>query len=131
MRIPTWVTPGFWGVVLGALVWWGVLAWGFGWISAAQAKKLANDQTQAAVVAVAAPDCAARFERAADAVTDWKGLKKSADNYDQDDFIKKGGWLGLPRQEIFSSLRDAVADACATQILALKQIDGVKLSSLK
>jgi hypothetical protein len=131
MRIPSWVKPGFWGVVLGALAWWGVLAWGFGWVSARTAKELADDQTQAAVVAVASPYCAARFEQQANAVASWQALKKSADDYNQDEYIEKGGWVALPATRAVRDYADAVASACATQILALKQLNGVTLSSLK
>ncbi len=131
MRIPLWIKPGIWGAVLGALVWWAVLAYGFGWVSAGAAKTLADSQTQSAVVAVAAPDCVGRFEQQANAVASWQALKKSADNYNQTDFIEKGGWIALPGQKTDSDLSGAVADACATQLLALKQIKGVTLSSLK
>ena len=33
MNIPSWIKPGIWGAVLGAVAWWGVLSWGFGWMS--------------------------------------------------------------------------------------------------
>jgi hypothetical protein len=131
VTIPSWIKPGVWGVVLGALAWWGVLSWGFGWVSAQTAKQLADNKMQAAVVAVASPYCAAHFEQQANAVASWQALKKSADDYNQDQFIKKGGWVALPGTENDSDLADAVADACATQLLALKQINGVTLSSLK
>jgi hypothetical protein len=131
MSIPPWVKPGFWGLVLGAFAWWGVLAWGLGWMSPATARQMADDQIQNAVIAVASPYCTERFEQQANAVTSWQALKKSADNYDQSSFIEKGGWVDLPKAKPVSDLADAVANACATQLLALKQINGVKLSSLK
>ena len=131
MLIPSWVKPGFWGLVLGALAWWGVLAWGLGWTSPATARQMADDQTQNAVIAVAAPYCAERFEQQANAVASWQALKKSAANYDQSSFIEKGGWVALPKATPMSDLSDPVANACATRLLALKQINGVTLSSLK
>lgn len=131
MTIPSWVKPGIWGIVIGALAWWGVLSWGFGWVSAAAAKQQADTQTQAAVVAVASPYCVARFEQQPKAVASWQALKKSADNYNQDDYIEKGGWVVLPHHSPGSGLAAAVADSCATQLLALKQLGGVTLSSLK
>jgi hypothetical protein len=131
MGIPSWVKPGIWGVVLGALAWWGVLSWGLGWVSAGTAKQLADNQTQAAVVAAASPYCVARFEQQPNAVASWQALKKSAADYDQSDYIEKGGWAALPNQKPDSDMTAAVADACATQLLALKQLDGVTLTSLK
>ena len=108
-----------------------MLAWGFGWISPGAAQLQADNQTQAAIVAVAAPDCVTRFEHQTDAVTSWHALKKSADNYNQDDYIEKGGWAMVPKQKPDSNLVDAVADACANQLLALKQLNGVTLISAK
>lgn len=131
MKIPSWVKPGVWGVVIGAVAWWGVLSWGMGWVSAGAAKQLADNQTQSAVVATAAPYCVSRFEQQANVVASWQALKKSADNYNQSEFIQKGGWIALPKQTANSDFSEAVADACATQLLALKQINGVTLSSLK
>jgi hypothetical protein len=131
MTIPSWVKPGFWGVVVGALGWWAVLFWGFGWMSAGAAQQLAANQTQTAVVAAAAPYCVQRFEQQPNAVTAWQALKKSANNYDEADFIQKGKWVVLAGQSPDSDLAAAVANACATQLLALKQLNGVTLSSLK
>ena len=131
MTIPMWVKPGLWGVVIGALVWWGVLDWGLGWVSAGKAKQMADNQTQSAVVAAASPYCVSRFELQANAVTSWQALKKAADNYSQDDYIKKGGWEELPGQKLDDDTASAISDACATKLLALKQLDGVTLSSLK
>lgn len=127
--IPSWVKPGIWGIVIGALVWWGVLSWGFGWMSASSAKRLADNQTQTAVVAAATPYCVMRFEQQANPVASWQALKKSAGDYDQSNYIEKGGWATLPDQKSDSDTTSAVADACATQLLALKELNGVKLSS--
>lgn len=131
MRIPSWFKPAFWGAVLGAAAWWIVLATGLGWISSTAAKKLANDQTQAAVVAVASPYCVSRFEQQPDAVKSWQALKKSAADYDQNDFIVKGGWSALPGQKVDPAIATAIAGACATDLLSLKEINGVKLDSAK
>jgi len=131
MKIPSWVKPGIWGAVVGAVAWWAVLAFGFGWMSAGTTKQLADNQTQTAVVAAATPYCVSRFEQQPNAVASWQLLKKSASDYDQSDYVKKGGWATLSGQKPDSDITSAVADACATQLLALKELDGVKLSSAK
>ena len=131
MEIPSWVKPGIWGVVLGAVVWWGVLSLGLGWMSAGTAKRLADDQTQTAVVAAATPYCVARFEQQPNAVASWQALKKSEGNYDQSDYVMKGGWAAVPDQKPDSDITSAVANACATQLLALKEINGTTLISAK
>lgn len=131
MKIPVWIKPSLWGLAIGAVAWWGVLAWGFGWISPNTARQQADNQMQAAVIAVAAPDCVVRFEHQTNAVASWHALKKSADNYDQDGYIEKGGWALVPKQKSDSNIVDAVADACANRLLALKQLNGVILTSAK
>jgi hypothetical protein len=131
MKIPSWVKPGIWGVVLGAVAWWGVLFWGFGWMSAGGAQQLADNQTQTAVVAAATPYCVARFEQQPNAVASWQALKKSSDDYSQSDYLEKGGWATLSGQKPDSAITSAVADSCATQLLALSELNGVKLSSAK
>jgi hypothetical protein len=130
MTIPVWLKPGLLGVAIGALAWWAILASGLGWVSAGTAKQMANSETQSAVVASIAAYCVSRFEQQTNAVASWRALKKAADNYNQDAFIQKGGWILLPGQKLNADTASAVADACATKLLALNQIDGVKLSSL-
>lgn len=131
MQIPAWVKPTLWGVVGGALAWWAILAWGLGWISASAATNLAQQQAEAAVVAAVSPYCVARFEKQANAVAVWQKLKTSAANFNQDDFLVKGGWTALPGKKLDPSYANAVADNCATRLLALKQIGGAKLTSAK
>jgi hypothetical protein len=129
IKIPEWLNPAFWGVVCGALAWWAVLAGGLGWMSPSSASALAQQQTQAAVVAAVSPYCVSRFEQQPDAAAVWKKLNASAANYNQDDFLVKGGWTALPGSKLGSDTANAVADNCATKLLALKQLGGVKLSS--
>lgn len=130
-KIPAWIKPAFWGVVFGALVWWGVLAWGLGWVSPTNAKAMADQEAQSAAVAASAPYCVSRFEDQANAVAAWQKLKKSADNYNQDDFLVKGGWTAAPGAKASSDYASAIADNCATKLLALKQLGGIKLTSAK
>jgi hypothetical protein len=127
--MPSWIKPALWGVVAGAIAWWIVLGAGLGWVSPTTAQKMASDKVQAAVVAVASPYCVSRFEQQANAVASWQALKKSASDYTQDDFIKKGGWAMLPGAKLDSDVADAIASACATNLLSLKEINGVKLDT--
>jgi hypothetical protein len=129
IQIPEWIQPAFWGVIFGAVAWWGVLAWGLGWVSPGSASAMAQQQTQAAVVAAVSPYCLSRFEQQPNAAAVWKKLKASAANYNQDDFLVKGGWTALPGSKLDTDTARAVADNCATELLALKELGGVKLSS--
>ena len=126
--IPTWVKPSFWGVIFGAVAWWAILAWQFGWVSGGVAAQRAAEEAQRAVVAYATPACVARFERQPDAPAAWQKLK-GTNSWKQDDAVRDGGWVGLPDQKLDPNLADAIAGACAPKILALTEIGGTKLTT--
>lgn len=128
LKVPLWVKPAFWGVVVGAVAWWVLLAWQFGWVSAGTAAHMASEAEQKAVVAYAVPACIARFERQPDAATAWKTLK-GTDTWSQSDAVRKAGWVGLPDQKLDSDLADAIASSCTPKILALTEINGTKLTA--
>ncbi len=129
MQIPSWVRPGIWGLICGAVLAWGILAWGLGWVSPRAASAMAQQQSESAVVAAVSPYCVSRFEQQSNAVAAWKKLNTSADNYNQDEFLVKGNWAALPGSRMDADLANAIADKCASSLLALKELDGVKLSS--
>jgi hypothetical protein len=54
MKVPQWLKPGFWGIVVGAL---GIMIIGFtwwGWVLGSTAERLAKDRADGAVTAVLA-----------------------------------------------------------------------------
>lgn len=125
--IPAWTQPALWGALFGAVAWWIALSWGLGWVSPGTAKVAAAKHAQAAVVAYATPACVDRFEAQPGAVAAWKTLKKSED-WSRPDAISKGGWVAMPGQKIDPLMGDAIANACASRLVALKQMDGIILS---
>jgi len=127
MKIPGWMAPGFWGIVIGALGGWLILASGFGWMSASAATKMAARKAQDAVVAYATPACVARFERQPNAAAAWAELKKT-DDWNRSGVVVKDGWAAEPSQKLDSDTANAVAGACAEKIVALTTLGGVKLS---
>jgi len=127
MKMPSWTEPAIWALVIGALGWWLILAYGFGWVSAGTAAKIATKKAQDAVVAYATPVCVARFEHQPNAVSAWHTLKKT-DEWNQSDLVVKDGWVAEPNQKLDPNTASAIGDACATKILALKTLGGVKLS---
>ena len=127
ITMPTWTQPAMWSAVVGAIAWWIALSWGLGWVSHGTAAKTAAKQAQAAVVAYATPACVDRFESQPNAVAAWTALKKSED-WSRPDAISKAGWVALPGQKIDSEVGDAIANACASKLIALKQINGIVLS---
>lgn len=94
------------------------LAAGFGlggWQLQSKAEKQAKDSVNSALVAVLAPICVEKFQRAADAKATLTALK-ATDSWKQDTFVEKGGWAtfggGEPNRN--------VAEACAKLLSDLK-----------
>jgi len=79
MKISSGVKPAVWGAVGGAIAWWVVLAFVFGWSSAGTAQKQAAHQSETAVVAVLAPICADRFLAQPDVARKKSGAGQSRD----------------------------------------------------
>ena len=82
--------------------------WG-GWTLESTAKQTAVKDTSTALVAVLAPMCADKFRNASDVALVMAEFKKVS-SWQQDSFIKKGGWATFPGM---SSPDLAIAQACA------------------
>jgi hypothetical protein len=120
MKMPPEVKSAVWGAVGGAVVWWAVLAFGFGWTSAATTLKLANGLAEKAVVAALAPICAEKFNAQSDAVAKRAALNDTRSWQRRELFPKE--WITLPGGSYPSS---ELVEACSELILkpktALKQ----------
>ena len=89
--------------------------WG-GWQLHSKAQKMAQDSASSAVVAVLAPICADKFQRAADSKATLVALK-ATDSWKQDTFVEKGGWATFPGN---AEPNRNVAEACAKMLSELK-----------
>ena len=120
MQVPSGLKPALWGAAGGAIVWWAVLAFGFGWTSAATTVKLANARAEKAVVAALAPVCAERFNAQPDVAAKRVKLNDTSSWQRRDLFPKE--WVTLPGGSYPSS---DLVDVCSNLILkpqtALKQ----------
>lgn len=113
MRIPQWVKPAFWGMVIGAL---GIMIIGFswwGWVLGSTAERMAREHADSAVVALLTPLCVANFLGQAEAATKLAEFQQTA-SWQQSQVIEKGGWATAPGG---SAPNSAVARACAAQLL--------------
>ena len=78
MRVPPWLKPACWGVVVGAL---GIMILGFawgGWVLGSTAERLAKDRADGAVTAVLVPLCVERFMGQAEAAAKLAEFQRSA-----------------------------------------------------
>ena len=94
MKFGSDLKPFSWGLAVGAIGWWVVLAFVFGWMSPGTASKEAAAQTQQAVVAAMAPVCADRFLALPNAAVKKASLAEAA-SWKRNEFFPEE-WVTLP-----------------------------------
>ena len=70
-------------------------SWG-GWMTDSAANKLAADRADTAVVAALTPVCVERFLQNSDAQANLAVIKKIPCNWEQGEYVQKGGWATQP-----------------------------------
>jgi hypothetical protein len=88
-------------------------SWG-GWVTGSTANRLAADQADTAVVAALTPICVAKFLQNSDAKANLATLQKISLNWEQGDYLEKGGWATLPGA---TSPDYHLARACAEKLM--------------
>src|SRR5205814_9184103 len=95
MKVHPGVKPAVWGAVIGAVAFAVVGFSSLGWTLGSTAEKMATQRAEAAVVAVLAPICVAKFQQQTDAAAKLVAFNK-APSGDRRSFIEKGGWATGP-----------------------------------
>lgn len=118
MKIPNWVKPGFWGLVLGAIA---ITVVGFAdnlVVTSGNAKEMAAHQSEDAVVKALTPICVFQFKAAPkdERVATVKEMQKES-YYLRGKYVEEHGWATMPGS---TEPNDVIADECASQVLALK-----------
>jgi hypothetical protein len=116
MKVPPWVKPAVWGVVVGAV---GIMIIGFAWwewVLGSTAESMARERAGGAVSAVLVPICVERFMGQADAGAKLAEFQRSG-SWQQSQLIEKGGWATATGSNAPNS---AVARTCAQQLANTK-----------
>ena len=95
MTIPSWLKPGFIGALFGALV---VGIAGFtvgGWVTAADASKMAATMAEDKVMAALLPICVEQSRNDPERVAKLATVK-AAETYKRRETVMKTGWATLP-----------------------------------
>jgi hypothetical protein len=117
MQVPSETKPILWGAAGGAIALAIVgFVWG-GWMTTATANKLADERADLAVVAVLTPICVEKFQQNGDAIANLAALRKISSNWEQGNFIEKGGWATRPGA---ASSDYVLARACADKLVHTK-----------
>jgi alpha/beta superfamily hydrolase len=91
-------------------------SWG-GWMTNSTANKLAAEQASTAVVAALTPICVEKFFQNGDAKANLAVLQKISTNWEQGDYLEKGGWATRPGA---TSSDYHLARACAEKLVQAK-----------
>ena len=84
------------GMAIGAVAAMAIgFSWG-GWVTGATSNKLAAERAGAAVVTVLTPICVEKFMQNADAQANLVALRKISSNWQQGEYLEKGGWATRP-----------------------------------
>ena len=112
MKVPTWLKPGIWGAVVGAI---GIVIIGFwqmGWVTGSTADRMARNRADSAVVAALVPFCVANAERDPD-LAKLANLKAEQSPYNRNQLVSDSGWATLPGM---TSPDRELASACSDKL---------------
>jgi hypothetical protein len=102
------------GIAIGAVASMVIgFSWG-GWVTGSTANGLAAERADTAVIAVLAPICMEKFLQNGDAKANLAVLQKISSNWEQGDYLEKGGWATPPGA---TSPDYHLARACAEKLV--------------
>ena len=105
------------GIAIGAIASMAIgFSWG-GWVTGSTANRLAAEQASTAVVAALTPLCVEKFLQNNDAKANLAVLQKISSNWEQGDYLQKGGWATRPGA---TSSDYELARACAEKLVQIK-----------
>ena len=105
------------GIAIGAVASMAIgFSWG-GWMTSGTANRLAADQAGTAVVTALTPICVANFLENNDAEANLAVLRKIPTNWEQGQYLEKGGWATRPGA---TSSDYELARACAAKLIEAK-----------
>ena len=105
------------GIATGAIASMVIgFSWG-GWMTGGTANRLAAERADTAVVAALTPICIEKFLQNGNAKANLTVLQKISTNWEQGDYLEKGGWATRPGA---TSPDYQLARACAEKLIQAK-----------
>jgi len=105
------------GIAIGAVASMVIgFSWG-GWMTGGTAHRLAAERADIAVVAALTPICVEKFLQNSDAKANLAALQKISSNWEQGEYLEKGGWTTQPGA---TSSDYHLARACAEKLIQAK-----------
>ena len=112
MKVPTWVKPGVWGGVVGAVAIMILGFWQMGWVMGGTADRMATDRAEAAVAAALVPFCVAQAERDPDQ-TKLAKVKADQADWSRSQLVSDAGWATMPGA---TTATTGLASACSEKL---------------
>jgi hypothetical protein len=116
MKIPVWLKPGVWGVVIGGIATAVIGFSQLGWTTSGKAEILAQERASTAVVAALVPFCIAKAQQDPDK-TVFAKFKAETSSYSRSDMVIKAGWATVGGE---TSPDNALARACSDKLSSAK-----------
>ncbi len=105
------------GIAIGAVASMVIgFSWG-GWMTGGTANRLAAERADTAVLAALTPICVEKFLQNSDAKANLATLQKISSNWEQGEYLEKGGWTTQPGA---TSSDYHLARACAEKLIQAK-----------
>jgi hypothetical protein len=105
------------GITIGVVASMAIgFSWG-GWVTGSTANKLAAERANTAVLAALTPICVEKFLQNTDAQANLAVLQKISTNWEQGQYLEKGGWATPPGA---TSSDYQLARACAEKLVQAK-----------
>lgn len=113
MNIPSWVKPGIYGAVVGAVL-VGVVGFSLGgWVTGGGATKMANTFSHESVIAALVPVCVENSRTDTDRAAKLETIQDASSSYQRRNALMDAGWATVPG----SSAPDRdLAQACLTKL---------------
>jgi hypothetical protein len=115
VKLPASTKAATWSALGGVIVGMALMSYGFGYMSPSATEKIAKTQSDAAVIAVLAPACAAKFRELPDYAAKRAALEKASDYQRSDIFPKE--LVTLPGKTYTNA---DLASACTEAVLKMK-----------
>jgi hypothetical protein len=112
MKVPTWVKPGVWGGVVGAVAIMVLGFWQMGWVMGSTADRMATERANSAVVAVLVPFCVAKAEHDPDQ-TKLAKVKAEQSGWTRSQLVSDSGWATQPGA---TTPTTGLASACSDKL---------------
>jgi ABC-type amino acid transport substrate-binding protein len=112
MRLPEWTKPAIWGAIVGGIA-TAIVGFSYlGWTTGGSAEKMAQAQSEAAVVSALVPFCATKAQQDAD-VTKLAKFRAETSSYGRTDIVSAAGWATMPGM---TGADNDLARACAEKL---------------